>query len=260
MELNLSNKIALVSGSGRGIGKAVAEMLIEEGCIVFLNDLEEDVLQKTVEEFRNRTFSDNIHSICSNLVKTENIKSALNKIFDMTGRSVDIAVANIGTGKSITGWDVEDAEWERMFNMNFFGAARLCRESLRVMGQKGDGSIVCIASIAGVESIPAPVTYSAAKAALLSFVKNTADIAARFGVRLNAVSPGNVMFEGSTWDNKLKENPADVMDYINKTVPLKGFADARDIAKMVAFLASDAAQFITGSNFIVDGGQVRKFI
>ena len=260
MELNLSNKIALVSGSGRGIGKAVAEMLIEEGCIVFLNDLEEDVLQKTVEEFRNRTFSDNIHSICSNLVKTENIKSALNKIFDMTGRIVDIAVANIGTGKSITGWDVEDAEWERMFNMNFFGAARLCRESLRVMRQKGDGSIVCIASIAGVESIPAPVTYSAAKAALLSFVKNTADIAARFGVRLNAVSPGNVMFEGSTWDNKLKENPADVMDYINKTVPLKGFADARDIAKMVAFLASDAAQFITGSNFIVDGGQVRKFI
>lgn len=260
MNLNLSDKIALVSGSGRGIGKAIAELLIKEGCTLFINDRDESVLTKALVELEEKTLSKNLYKLYADLTVTENIKAGLKEIYKSTGRNVDIVVANIGLGKSVSGWDVDDEEWYKMFNINLFGAVRLCRESIRIMKDGGGGSIVCISSIAGVESLPAPVQYSAAKASLLSFVKNTANIVAQFGIRINAVSPGNVLFEGGTWDMKLSENRDNVMDYINTFVPLKDFASPYDIANMVAFLASDMAKFITGSNFIVDGGQVRKFI
>lgn len=260
MDLNLSGKTALVSGSGRGIGKAIAETLLQEGAAVFINDRDESALADAFEELKEKTLSENIYRLHADLTIRENIRTGLKKIHQATGRNVDIVVANIGSGKSVPGWDVADEEWDRMFNMNLFGAVRLCRESIRIMKEGGRGSIVCIASIAGIESFPAPLAYSAAKAGLLNFVKNAADVAAQFGIRINAVSPGNVLFPGSTWDTKLKENREGVMEYIQKAVPLKDFASPYDVARLVAFLVSDAAQFITGSNFVVDGGQIRKFI
>lgn len=260
MDLNLKDKIALVSGSSRGIGKAIAETLLDEGCSVFISGRDENTLGLTYEELSKKTSNDKVYKLCTDLIITENIKEALSTILTKFVRPLDIVVANIGTGRSIPGWDVDDEEWLRMFNMNFFGAVRLCRESIRLMKDNGGGSIVCISSIAGCEAIPAPISYSTAKAALLSFVKNTANAVADYGIRINAVSPGNVLFEGGTWDRKLKENKDEVMNYINTVVPMKGFASPYDIAYMVAFLASEKAKFITGSNFVVDGGQVKKFL
>ena len=259
INFGLTGKVALVSGSSRGIGKGIAEVLLKEGCIVFINGRTEDTLNKAVEELKEKISKDTVYKICCDLTITKNITKALRDILEKTGKPPDIVVANIGSGRSIVGWDVNDEEWLRMFNINFFGAIRLCRESIRVMKEKG-GSIVCISSIAGCESIPAPVPYSTAKAALLSFVKNTANLVAQYNIRINAVSPGNVLFKGGTWDIKLKENKDAVIDYINSVVPMKGFASPYDVAYMVAFLVSEKAKFITGANFIVDGGQVRKFI
>lgn len=260
IDLNLNGKIALVSGSGRGIGKAIAGILLSEGCTVFINGRDEKTLNTTAEELRNKTPLHKIYKICSDLTITENIKSALDFIYNKTQKYPEIIVANIGSGKSVSGWDIDDEEWLRMFNLNFFGAVRLCREAVRVMTEHGGGSIVCISSIAGCEAIPAPLPYSIAKAALLSFVKNCANEVAQYKIRINAVSPGNVLFEGGTWDRKLKENKDAVLSYLNNAVPLKGFASPDDIAYMTAYLVSDYARFITGSNFIVDGGQVKKFI
>lgn len=260
MNLGLSGKVALVSGSSRGIGKAIAEVLLEEGCIVFINGRDKNTLNNAIKELKEKTFKSDVYEICSDLTITENIVKAFETILTKVGKSPDIVVANIGSGRSVAGWDVNDEEWLRMFNLNFFGAVRLCRESIKYMKSKG-GSIVCISSIAGCEAFPsAPLPYSTAKAALLSFVKNTADLIAQYNIRINVVSPGNVYFEGGTWDIKLKENKNVVMEYINKVVPMKGFASPYDIAYMVAFLVSEKAKFITGSNFVVDGGQVRKYI
>lgn len=260
MDLNLSNKIALVSGSSSGIGKGIAEVMLREGCTVFLNGRDEDKLNNSLNELRDKTSIGNIYKICTDLTITQNINKALDLILKQSGRCPDIVIANIGSGRSVKGWDVDDDEWLRMFNLNFFASVRLCRESIRVMKESGGGNIVCISSIAGCEAIPAPIPYSAAKAAVLSFIKNTADIAAQYNIRINAVSPGNVLFEGGTWDRKLKENKDNVMEYINRSVPMRGFAFPEDIGNAVVFLASDKAKFITGANFVVDGGQARKFI
>lgn len=260
MELNLEGKIALVTGSSRGIGETIAEVLLKEGCTVFINGREMGTLRKTMREFKARNKEKDIYAICGDLTVTDNIKKALNEILVKAGKPPDIVVANIGSGSSISGWDVTDEEWLRMFNLNLFGTVRLCRESIKVMKDKTKGNIVCISSIAACESISAPLPYSTAKAALTSFVKAVADITAQYGIRINAVSPGNVFFKGGTWDKKMKENKGRILKYINNNVPLKKFASPYDIAHMVAFLVSDKAKFITGANFIVDGGQVRRYL
>lgn len=260
MDLKLNGKVALVSGSSRGIGKAIAEILLVEGCTVFINGRDENTLNSAVEELRNKTSNENLYKICGDLTNMDNINNAFNTAYKMTEKSMDIVVANIGSGKSVLGWDVDAEEWHRMFTINFFGAVRLCTEAVRRMKENNGGSIVCISSIAGCEAIPAPIPYSTAKAALLSFIKNTANCVAEYGIRINAVSPGNVLFEGGTWDRKIKENIDEVMNFINTSVPMKGFVSPYDIASMTAFLVSDCARFITGSNFVVDGGQVKKYI
>lgn len=260
MNLNLTGKIALVSGSSRGIGKTIAEVLLREGCFVFINGREENTLKDALHDLKEKTSNNNASKICNDLAITQNIRTALKTIKKDIGRHPDIVIANIGSGRSVAGWDVDDDEWLRMFNLNFFGAVRLCREAIRVMKNNRGGNIVCISSIAGCESISAPLPYSTAKTAILSFVKNTGNIVAKYGIRINAVSPGNVLFKGGTWDMKLRENKDEVMNYINNVVPMKDFATPYDIAYMVAFLVSEKAKFITGSNYILDGGQMRKFI
>lgn len=255
MDLNLKGKVVLVSGSTSGVGKATAEVLLKEGCIVFINGRKEQALKESSRELGGK-----VYEICSDLTVTSNINNAFSIIYEKTGKHPDIVIANIGSGRSVMGWDVDDEEWLRVFNINFFGTVRLCREAIRNMEKNKYGNIVCISSITGCEAISAPVPYSTAKAAVLSFVKNTSDVVAKHGIRINAISPGNVLFEGGIWDKKIKENKNEVLNYINNEVPLQGFATPYDIANMAAYLVSDLAKFITGSNFIIDGGQVRKFI
>lgn len=259
MELNLKGKVALVSGSSRGIGKGIAEILLAHGCRVFINGRDKTRLDKVAEEMGSKDYPGKVFQIDGDLTVTQRIKDSLDSIVRDHG-SLDIVVANIGTGRSVAGWDIDDEEWLRMIDINLLSAVRLCRESIRVMKERKSGSIVCISSIAGCEAISAPLPYSAAKAALLNFVKNTSNIVADHGIRINAISPGNVLAEGGTWERKINEDRDKVMSYINSTVPLKDFATPSDIGNLALYLVSDLARFITGANFVIDGGQVRKFI
>jgi 3-oxoacyl-[acyl-carrier protein] reductase len=261
MYLGLTGKVVLISGSSKGIGRGIADVLLEENCTVFINGRDENSLNETYEDFCSKYTSGNVFKICSDLTITSKIRESLDVIVKKTGKGPEIVVANIGSGRSEAGWDVADDEWERMFSLNFFGAIRLSRESIRHMKEsKCGGNIIIISSIAGCEALPAPLPYSSSKAALLNFVKNTADLVSKYNIRINAVSPGNVLFDNGTWDNKIKNSREGVLDYIKNSVPMNSFASPDDIGNMVAYLVSKKAGFITGSNFIVDGGQVRKYI
>lgn len=256
MELNLKDKVSLVSGSSRGIGKAIAYGLLKEGAIVYLTGRNKETLGSTYEYFKAQ-FTDKVFKFCGDLTQTEEIKEVVATI-KKTHSKLDVLVANIGSGRFKTGWDIEDELWNHSFEINFFSAVRLSREALRIMIEQKSGNIIYISSIVGCEAIPAPVQYSAAKSALLSYVKNTANLVAALGIRLNAVSPGNIYFEGGTWDIKMKENKDAVEKYIKESVPMQRLGKAEEISDAVCFLSSDTASFITGANLVVDGGQIKR--
>ena len=123
---------------------------------------------------------------------------------------------------------------------------------------KGSGNILFIASIVGVEATPAPLPYSAAKAALINYSKNLARQVAREGVRVNCVAPGNILFPGGTWERHLERDRAAVTKKIEDEVPMGRFGTPEEIAGLAVFLCSPRASFITGSCFVADGGQTRS--
>lgn len=247
----MNKKVALVTGSSKGIGKGIAKKLAENNYIVYINGRNLENLKRTAKELTGE-----VKIITSDLSDEPSIKESVEKIFKDEGR-LDLVVANIGSGKSASGWDIGIAEYKRVFDINFFSAVSLATCSIEIMKESG-GHIVFISSIAGCESLGAPIAYSSAKTALLGFAKGLSDEAAKLHVRVNSISPGNVMFDGSTWDEKMKNDKELVDNYIQKSVPMNGFATPEDIAKAVMYL--EESGFTTGANIVVDGGQLNKIV
>ena len=247
----MEKKVALVTGSSKGIGKGIAKILVENNYIVYINGRNTKDLENTAKELNNK-----VKIIEIDLTNDLNIQNTIRNIFKEEKR-LDLVVSNIGSGKSKPGWNVSIEEYKRIFDINFFNSVSLANHSIEAMRSNG-GHIIFISSIAGCESLGAPITYSSAKTALLSFSKNLSNDAAQFNIRVNSISPGNVMFEGSTWDDKMKNNKTLVEEYIENNVPLNTFATPEDIAKTVMYL--EESSFVTGSNIVVDGGQLNKII
>jgi 3-oxoacyl-[acyl-carrier protein] reductase len=254
----LENHVALVAGSSRGIGKAIASAFLQEGCRVCITGRTEAPLSTTLAEFEAKFGKESVISFCGDLAEPQIIKLALRTIQNWGGR-LDLVVANLGSGSGKLGWQLEDDEWERLFRLNFWGSARLAQEAIPLVAENHNGAILFIASITGVEATPAPLPYSAAKAALINYSKNLASQVARMGVRVNCIAPGNVLFPGGSWERHLERDKAKVMQMIDSSVPLARFGTPEEIANLAVFLCSDAATFITGACFKADGGQTRSY-
>lgn len=245
-------KVAFVSASSSGIGKAIVKELLKKGYIVYMNGRD----KKKIKSLERKIDSHNLKSIIANMANETAIKESLEKIYKKEKR-LDLVVANLGSGKSIPGYEINIDEYRRIFDINFYPAVTLATESIKYLS-KTKGNIVFISSIAGCEYLGAPITYTSAKSALLSFSKSLATEVANLKIRVNSISPGNVLFKGSTWDDKIKNDKEAVKDYISKNVPLNKFLKPKDIAKTVVFLEENSS--ITGTNIVVDAGQIKKII
>ena len=249
MNLNLEGKIALVTGSSRGIGKSIAFLLYEEGCKVVLNGRHSASLKIATKSLEGSYFVADVTNPkeCMNLV---------NYVIKKHGK-LDILICNVGSGKSVPPGMEKNLEWEKMLDLNFFSAINIinaAKDSLK----KSKGTVICISSIAGLETTGAPITYSVSKTALISYVKKISKPFAKEGIRINCVSPGNIFFKGSTWEEKLRKNKNRVEEMLKNKVALNRFGTPEEVSDLVVFLVSSKSSFITGSNFVIDGGQLNS--
>ena len=251
MDLKLKGKNALITGSSKGIGYAIATLLHKEGCNVTINGRNNETLKKTITSFNER-----IHSCAADVTSVDDCNTLIKETINKWG-SIDIIVCNVGSGTSVKPGDENFEEWQKVFLNNFYSAVNVIEAAKNELSKSG-GSIVCISSIAGMESTGAPVTYSVSKSALNAYVKNISKPLAKLGIRINAVVPGNIIFEGSVWTKKLSENPQDVEKMLKNEVAMQRFGKPQEIANFVVFLCSEKSSFATGSLFVVDGGQTRS--
>lgn len=249
---DLKGKSALITGSSKGIGLAIARALHQAGCHVLLNGRTEASLQQACASLGTDRVSYLVGDV-SDPVEAQKIADAARTHFG----SLDILVCNVGSGASVPPGEETAAEWQRVFATNLWSCTNMV-ESCRDLIRKQTGSILCISSICGNETIPgAPVTYSTAKAALNAFVKGIARPLGKDGIRINAIAPGNILFDGSVWQRKLDDNAKAVEQMLQKDVALARLGTPEEIANLALWLASDQAAFASGQIWTLDGGQTR---
>jgi 3-oxoacyl-[acyl-carrier protein] reductase len=252
MKLELDGRVALVTGASRGIGLAIAHMLASEGAQVALAARGYDGLQQALAQIGGNA-SLHVADVTDPAAALELVRDVEQK----WGR-IDILVCNVGSGTSVPPGLESAAEWRRVMDVNLFATTNMIEAARPVMQRgSGDRAIVCVSSICGLAALGAPVTYSAAKAALNATVRGLARPLARDGIRINAVAPGNILFDGGTWARKLAENKQAVDEMLAREVPLRRLGSPEEIADVAGFLASPRAAFITGTVVVADGGQLR---
>jgi 3-oxoacyl-[acyl-carrier protein] reductase len=251
MQLDLAGKAALVTGSSKGIGRAIAEVLHAEGCRVALNGRNAaDVATATAQ------LAETI-GVVGDVTRPEDARRVISEVISAFGQ-LDILVCNVGSGRSVPPGSETADEWQRVFALNLWSTTNTVEAAKEALVAT-KGVIVCVSSICGLEVIPgAPVTYSAAKAALHAYVRGIARPLGKQGVRINAVAPGNILFDGSVWSRKLAEDEQAVQSMLQKDVALGCLGTPADVASLVAYLASPCSRFASGGIWTLDGGQVHS--
>ncbi len=243
-------KTAIVTGGTRGIGYGITQKLLDHGWNVA-------IIARTVDDFSaDKKFESKWICEPADLTNEISARNAIEKICFQFPK-VDLVVCNVGDGRSVSVGDESYDEWIRILNVNLLSTTNTVESVFKHMNME-NSSIICISSICGVSIIEgAPITYSVAKSALNTYVRAYAKYLAKYHIRMNAIAPGNILFNGSAWDMKIKRNKDIVEKMIFDNVPLRKFGDINDIADMVLYLSSDKAKFITGSIITIDGGQVK---
>ena len=259
MNLELKDKIAIVTGSSRGLGLACARALLEEGCGVTICARGEERLNAAAADLRTlaggagRVLA--VHADVSTAAGVEIVISATVERFG----GLDVLVNNVGLARGTTIADTSDAEWQEAFDQTLVPAIRASRLAVPHLKRRGGGSIVMIASIWGRES-GGRMTYNAVKAAEISLAKSMAQQLAADNIRVNSVAPGSILFPGGSWHRRQQEDPAGIAEFVARELPFGRFGRPEEVANDVAFLASDKASWISGASIVVDGCQGRSNI
>jgi 3-oxoacyl-[acyl-carrier protein] reductase len=253
MDLGLHGRRALITGGSRGIGFAVAEALTAEGAAVGLVARDAAGLAAAAERLGPRGVR--VATAVADVTDTQQLKRAVDDIATALG-GLDHLVANaggtVGRGNLTS---AGDDDFTATFALNAGHAAELIRAGLTHLRAAGGGSVVIISSVTGMR--PAPRTaYAAAKAAEIHLAATAAQELAPAGIRVNAVSPGSIMFPGGGWDSFQREHPEDFAGFLASQFPLGRLGRPEEVADVVSFLLSARASWITGANIAVDGGQI----
>jgi 3-oxoacyl-[acyl-carrier protein] reductase len=258
MDLGLSGKVALVTGSSRGLGLASAVSLASEGCQVCITARGAERLEQAAKEIRQAAGRSDVLPIVADLTDAGGVELAVNRVIQAFGR-LDILVNSLGLARGAGVVDTTDAEWQEAIDNTLFPAIRASRLAVPHMRKRGGGVIIMIASIWGRES-GGRMTYNAVKAAEISLAKSLAQQLAPDNIRVMSVAPGSILFPGGSWHRRQQTDPEGIAEFVRRELPFGRFGRAEEVGNVVAFLASARASWISGASIPVDGCQSRSLI
>lgn len=256
MDLGLKGKVAMITGASRGLGRAMAKALAEEGMRLSICARGADVLDQAASELKAAG--------AEVLAQPRDVNDATQMgqwaedTFKAFG-GVDVLVNNAGGARVGALAQLAEEAWRDAFELNFFSAVRLSRLCASEMEKRGGGSIINISSIYGREA-GGTLTYTTSKAAMISFTKMLARELAPKNIRVNSIAPGSILYPGGGWEKRFKASPEFEKDFVSHEFPAGRLGRPEEVAYAVVMLASPNASWITGTCIPVDGAQGRSII
>ena len=244
--MDFTGKVALVTGSGRGIGKAIAMKLAENGATLVINDVGDNApAEQTVAEIKN--LNRQATAVMADVSSSPDVARLVDTAIATYGK-IDILVNNAGITRDQLTMKMTDEEWDKVLAIDLKSVFLCTRAVLRPMLKQRSGRIVSMSSVVGIIGNAGQANYAAAKAGIIGFTKTIAKEVASRGITVNAVAPGFI-------DTPMTQVlPAERKQTLMNNIPLGYLGTPRDIAETVAFLASEEARYITGQVITVDGG------
>lgn len=251
MKKLLEGKSAIVTGASKGLGREIALTFAREGATVGIFARSQDKLEEVKKEIERD--GGKAVALPGDVCNYEDVKKAVERFIKEAGK-IDILVNNAGIGEVIPFLEMEEKDWDRTINTNLKSAFFFTKEVGKYMVERGGGRIINIASINGIKGEGNLTAYCAAKAGLIGFTKALALEWAAKGILVNAVAPGYFVSEMT---REAIEDP-EMRERLIRRIPLKRFGRVEEIVGIVLYLASDMSSFVTGSVFVVDGGETAR--
>lgn len=247
--MKFKDKVAIVTGAGRGIGQGIAMELATEGASLVLCGRTLTALEETADAIRKGFPECQILCIPTDVGDVTSVESCIEKTMQMFGK-IDILVNNAGITRDRLLIRMTDDDWDEVLRINLKGAFLFCRAVAKIMMKARSGVIINVSSVIGLIGNAGQCNYASAKAGLIAMTQSMAKELASRGIRVNAIAPGFIV---SQMTDAL---PQKVKDQMLENIPLGRLGEARDIARSVTFLASNDADYITGTTLNVSGGMV----